>query len=164
VSSTQDRSFAATGQPGAQVERARTSAGAGVVIRDANPLPGKGVTVSGSVNRRSRSSGGVGWISPNPAAVRGSTRVPSHDGATVPSGTDEVAEVEGVGEPGESGELGEAVGVVGGELGEAGVTPGVEPGVGPVETSAGGAAVVPPQALSSTSIATANVALLTSQP
>jgi hypothetical protein len=44
------------------VERATTDAGAGVVIRDAKPRPGNDATVSGSVKRRSRSSGGVGWI------------------------------------------------------------------------------------------------------
>ena len=41
VSRTQDRSVAATGQPGFQVERAMTSAGAGVVTREAKPVPGQ---------------------------------------------------------------------------------------------------------------------------
>ncbi|MGN6252699.1 MAG: hypothetical protein ACTHNS_12870 [Marmoricola sp.] len=47
-------------------------------------MPGSIGTLSGRVNRRSRSAGGVGRISPYPCGVRGRTRVPSHGGGTVP--------------------------------------------------------------------------------
>ena len=52
-----------TGQPGSHVERESTSGGT-AVTSEAKPSPGSGAAVSGSVNRRGSSSGGVGWVSP----------------------------------------------------------------------------------------------------
>src|SRR5690349_9466942 len=85
VSRTQERSSAATGQPGFQVDRAITSAGAGAVIREAKPVPGSMGSRSGRVNRRTRSAGGVGRISPKPFDRVGSTRVPSQLGGVAPT-------------------------------------------------------------------------------
>ena len=120
------------------------------MIREAKPEPGSGATVSGSVKRRSRSSGGVGWISPNPWAVTGRGRVPSHGGGDVPAA--EPVETPADGELGGGGELGEA-----GAAGEAEV-------VELVGASGRGDSVVAPQAQTSTIVAAATVSLLTSQP
>jgi hypothetical protein len=68
------------------VERAITCAGAGATILEAKPLPGSDGTESGSVKRRVRSESGVGFWTPKPSGVFGSTLVPSQEGGTVPRG------------------------------------------------------------------------------
>ena len=126
VSRSQERSVAATGQPGAHVDLAITDAGAGEVTRAAKPVPGRAGSVSGRVNRRLTSCGGVGRISPYPSARRGSTRVPSQEGGAVP----------GAGRLGVALALGVGVGV--------GVAEAV--GVGPGVSAAGCLVDVVPQA------------------
>lgn len=118
------------------------------MIRDANPEPGSAATVSGSVKRRSRRAFGVGRISPNPAAVRGSGRVPSHAGGYVPSGRVGDAEAEGD-EDGDGDEEGD------------GVDDGDE---GAVLVEAGGAADgVPPHAVTVTARTAITASLRTSR-
>jgi hypothetical protein len=72
-----------------------------------------------------RNAFGVGWISPNPAAVRGSGRVPSQAGGYVPSGRDGDEDADG-GEDGggdEDGDGDEGAELVGAGGAAAGVPP-----------------------------------------
>ncbi len=85
-----------------------TSSGTGTTSAWNVPSRGGGST-SVVTMRRSRSSGGVGWTSPNPSSSRGSTRVPSHAGAAVAAGAG-VAVALGIAAGSDGGELGGAVG------------------------------------------------------
>src|SRR5690606_6654106 len=69
-----------TGHEACHVERAITSGGAGSETFARKPLPGSAGSASGRVKRRLRRAGGV----VRPVAPSGNSRVPSHDGGTVP--------------------------------------------------------------------------------
>ncbi|MDH2414848.1 hypothetical protein [Nocardioides sp. CER19] len=124
--------------------------------------------MSGRVNRRLRSSFGVGRISPYPAAVVGRTRVPSHVGGTVPGAgaAESVTAGGGVVAGAVVGEAGDVVGVlvgdVVGDVGDAGDAVG-DPGaaVGSLEHP-----TTSPKTGPATSTAAASAALfdLTCQP
>jgi len=96
VSRIQPRSSAATGQAADQVERAITSAGAGLTVLEAKLLPGSSGSVSGRVKSRLTSSGGVCCGGITPCLFFFSTRVPSQAGGVVPSRAADVVVAAGV--------------------------------------------------------------------